>query len=143
MNRKIFLDTNVVADIIDAARVGHKRAIELVKKAIYDDVVLCLSEDMLTTLFYISKEKAKTLEFFKNVVFVDWEILNFSKEILVEGVELAQSGNLDLEDVLQCLCAKHGSCMAIVTNDSKFFDCGLEIFSVEQFLHAPKATLDF
>lgn len=137
MNRKIFLDTNVVADIIDAKRAGHQKAMGLVEKAIYDDVVLCLSEDMLTTLFYISKEKVKTLEFFKNVVFVDWEILNFSKETLLEGVELAQSGNLDLEDVLQCLCAKHGGCMAIVTNDSRFFDCGLEIFSVEQFLRTP------
>lgn len=143
MSKKIFLDTNVVADIIDAKREGHQRAMGLVEKAIYDDVVLCLSEDMLTTLFYISKEKVKTLEFFKNVVFVDWEILNFSKETLFEGVELAQNGNLDLEDVLQCLCAKYGGCMAIVTNDNKFFDCGLEFFSVEQFLHAPKATLDF
>lgn len=134
MSKKIFLDTNVVADIIDAKRVGHQRAMELVEKAIYEDFALCVSEDMLTTLFYISKEKAKTLEFFKNVVFVDWEILNFSKEILFEGVELAQDGNLDLEDVLQCLCAKHNSCTAIITNDSKFFNCGLEIFSVEQFL---------
>ncbi len=137
MSKKIFLDTNVVADIIDAKREGHQRAMGLVEKAIYDDVVLCLSEDMLTTLFYISKEKAKTLEFFKNVVFVDWEILNFSKETLFEGVELAQSGNLDLEDMLQCLCAKYGGCMAIVTNDNKFFDCGLKIFSVERFLHTP------
>lgn len=143
MSKKIFLDTNVVADIIDAKREGHQRAMGLVEKAIYDDVVLCLSEDMLTTLFYISKEKAKTLEFFKNVVFVDWKILNFSKETLFEGVELAQNGNLDLEDVLQCLCAKYGGCIAVITNDSKFFDCGLEFFSVEQFLHAPKATLDF
>jgi len=134
MNRKIFLDTNVVADIIDAARAGHNRAIEFVEKAIYSDFGLCISEDMLTTLFYISKEKVKTLEFFKNIVFVDWEILNFSKEILFEGVEIAQSGNLDLEDVLQCLCAKHSGCTAIVTNDGKFFDCGLEIFNVEQFL---------
>ncbi|OHD98239.1 MAG: hypothetical protein A3K14_00905 [Sulfurimonas sp. RIFCSPLOWO2_12_FULL_36_74] len=134
MSKKIFLDTNVVADIIDAKRAGHQRAMELVERAIYDDFALCVSEDMLTTLFYISKEKAKTLEFFKNVVFVDWEILNFSKEILFEGVELAQGGNLDLEDVLQCLCAKQSGCTAIITNDGKFFNCGLESFSVEQFL---------
>jgi hypothetical protein len=70
----------------------------------------------------------------KNIVFVDWEILNFSKEILFEGVEIAQGGNLDLEDILQCLCAKQNGCTAIITNDSKFFNCGLEIFSVEQFL---------
>lgn len=134
MSKKIFLDTNIVADIIDAKRANHEKAMKLMEKLIYDDFVVCTSEDMLTTLFYISKEKTQTLEFFKNVIFKDWEVLNFSKRILCDGVELSLNSNLDLEDIFQCLCAKHNGCDIIITNDSKFYNCGLEIFSIEQFI---------
>lgn len=134
MSKKIFLDTNVVADIIDAKRANHEKAMKLMEKLIYDDFVVCISEDMLTTLFYISKEKTETLEFFKNVIFQDWEILNFNKKILGDGVELSLKSSLDLEDIFQCLCAKQNGCEIIITNDSKFYNCGLEIFSIEQFI---------
>lgn len=134
MSKKIFLDTNIVADIIDAKRANHEKAMKLMEKLIYDDFVVCISEDMLTTLFYISKEKTETLEFFKNVIFQDWEILNFNKKILGDGVELSLKSSLDLEDIFQCLCAKQNGCEIIITNDSKFYNCGLEIFSIEQFI---------
>lgn len=135
MSKKIFLDTNVVADIIDAKRASHDNAIKLMQKLIYDDFIVCISEDMLSTLFYISKEKTQTLAFFKNVIFQDWEILNFSKKILNDGVELSLKNSLDLEDIFQCLCAKQNGCDIVITNDSKFYNCGLEIFSIEQFIN--------
>jgi len=134
MGKKIFLDTNIVADIIDAKRTKHPQAMRLMEKVIADDCSVCISEDMLTTLFYISKEKRQTLEFFENVILVDWEILSFGKNILHEGVDLALKDGVDLEDTLQCLCAKHNGCEAIITNDSGFYDCGLGIVSIEQFL---------
>lgn len=121
-------------DIIDAKRVKHALAMQLMEKVIEEEMVVCVSEDMLSTLFYISKEKQQTLEFFQNVVFIDWEVFGFGRAILEEGVKLALSQNADLEDVLQCLCAKQNGCEIIVTNDGGFYDCGLEIVDVEQFL---------
>lgn len=134
MGKKIFLDTNIVADIIDAKRANHSQAIRVMEKLIEDDCRVCISEDILTTLFYISKSKAQTLEFFKNVILVDWEILSFGKETLQEGVDIALTEGEDLEDTLQCLCAKHNGCETIITNDSGFYSCGLNIASCEQFL---------
>ncbi|MCK9373089.1 MAG: type II toxin-antitoxin system VapC family toxin [Sulfuricurvum sp.] len=134
MGKKIFLDTNIVADLIDANRVNHSPAIRMMEKLIEDDCGVCISEDILTTLFYISKSKAQTLEFFKNVILVDWEILSFGKETLHEGVDIALTEGVDLEDTLQCLCAKHNGCETIITNDSGFYGCGLNIVSSEQFL---------
>lgn len=134
MGKKIFLDTNIVADIIDAKRAKHLQAMRLMEKVITDDCGVCVSEDILTTLFYISKEKRQTLEFFKNVILVDWEIVSFGKNILHEGVDLALKDGVDLEDALQCLCAKHNGCEIIITNDSRFYDCGLKIMNIEQFL---------
>lgn len=131
MSKKIFLDTNIVADIIDAKRENHTKAMKLMEKIIDDNQVVCISEDMLTTLFYISKNKKETLEFFQNVIFIDWEILNFTKDILQNGVELSLQNALDLEDVLQCLCAKQCGCETIVTNDNKFYNCGIEVKSYD------------
>ncbi|MDD2652771.1 MAG: type II toxin-antitoxin system VapC family toxin [Sulfurimonas sp.] len=135
MSKKIFLDTNVVADIIDAKRENHTKAMKLMEKTVNDNYVVCISEDMLTTLFYISKNKKETLEFFQNVIFIDWEILNFTKDILQNGVELSLQNALDLEDVLQCLCAKQSGCETIVTNDNKFYNCGIEVKSYDYLIY--------
>jgi len=40
----------------------------------------------------------------------------------------------DLEDALQCLCAKENNCTLLITNDKKFVDCGIEIMNYERFL---------
>lgn len=134
MAKKIFLDTNIVADIIDAKRANHAKAMGVMEKLIEDDCYICISEDILTTLFYISKSKTQTLEFFKNVIFVDWEILSFGKSTLEEGVNRALQESADLEDVLQSLCAKHSGCEMIISNDREFYNCGLDIVRTEQFL---------
>lgn len=134
MNKKVFLDTNIVADIIDSQRLNHNLSMTFIEKLINDSVDVCISEDMITTLFYISKNKKETLEFFQNVVFVDWEILNFTKDILIDSVELTLKENLDLEDVLQGLCAKYNGCTSIITGDKKFYNCGIEILDVKQYL---------
>ena len=134
MGKKIFLDTNVVADIIDAKRANYTQAIKVMEKLIEDGSNVCISEDILTTLFYISKSKVQTLEFFKNVILVDWEILSFGKTTLQEGVDIALQEGVDLEDTLQCLCAKHNGCETIITNDSGFYGCGLDIVGIERFL---------
>jgi len=134
MVTKIFLDTNIVADIMDASRDGHKRAMEFLEYLILHDYGICISEDMLTTLFYISKDKKAVLQFFENVVFIDWEVLIFGLETIKVATSLSLKNNLDLEDMLQCLCAKENGCEAVITNDKGFCDCGINVFAVEAFL---------
>jgi predicted nucleic acid-binding protein len=134
MLKKVFLDTNIVADIIDAQRVHHQSAMRLVEKLIDEAYDICISEDMLSTLFYISKDKKGTLDFFQNVIFEDWEILHFGHTVVRDGVATALKEALDLEDVLQCLCAKNHGCDTIVTNDMRFYNCGIRIVSAEAFL---------
>ena len=54
---KIFLDTNIVADMIDSSRNNHFLALDFLKKSIINDYKLYISEDMISTLYYISKDK--------------------------------------------------------------------------------------
>ena len=92
-----------------------------------------VSEDMLSTIFYISKNKKKTLEFLK-LIQKRWEIVPFGREVVRRAVDLSLEKDLDLEDALQCLCAKENGCEVLITNDKKFYDCGMQIMHSAEFL---------
>ena len=92
-----------------------------------------ISEDMLSTIFYINKDINQTLEFFK-VITKRWEIVPFGKEVIKNAINLSLEKNLDLEDMLQCLCAKENGCNTFITNDKKFYDCGISVYNANEFL---------
>jgi predicted nucleic acid-binding protein len=133
MGNKVYLDTNIVADIIDSSRNNHRASLRLLKYLVMQDYTIHISEDILTTLYYISKDKKQTLTFFKNLIFIDWEVLTFSLKIIKQATEVSLEKNVDLEDVLQCLCAKENGCKILITNDKKFYDCGINIMTVKDF----------
>ena len=130
----VFLDTNVVADMIDAKRERHPLALELLKRLMLGKYRIVISEDMLSTLYYISKDKKATLEFFEHIVFVDWDVVSFGKETLHRATQLALENSADLEDTLQCLCAAREKCGMLVTEDRRFVKCGIEILDYEKAL---------
>ncbi|PHS34379.1 MAG: PIN domain-containing protein [Sulfurovum sp.] len=129
----IYLDTNIVADMIDGARNNHKLSLELLKKLMLEGYDIFISEDMLSTLYYISNDKKATLEFFENIVYVDWNVVPFGIDVIKEATHLSLTKGLDLEDTLQCLCAKENACTMLVTNDKRFVDCGIEIAGYEKY----------
>jgi len=131
---KIYFDTNIVLDMIDPFRHNHSKSIQLLKKFGLQEYQMYISEDMLSTIYYISKDKTSTLEFFENIIFIDWSILAFGTNVIKNATQEALQKNLDLEDVLQCLCAKENGCQVLITNDKKFHDCGIEILTAETFL---------
>ena len=90
---------------------------------------------MLTTIDYISKNKQGVLHFLRNIV-DEWSILAFGQNIIKTGIDMSLQYNLDLEDVLQCLCAKENGCDVFIANDNKFHDCGLPIQTVDEFLQS-------
>lgn len=131
---KIFLDTNIVADLIDQTRKNHQESLKLIEHLIINDFTICISEDMLSTLYYISKDNQSVLNFFQNVILIDWKILNYGQEVIQEAIKISKEKNYDLEDLLQCICAKQNQCEAIITNDKKFHDCGIQIITSENFI---------
>ena len=133
-NSKIYLDTNVVADIIDETRMNHTISLKLLKYLALNNYNIYISEDMLTTLYYILKDKKEILIFFKNLVFIDWNVSAFGLDVIKSATNLSLGNSLDLEDVLQCLCAIQNGCEVLITNDNKFYDCGLEIYKTVEFL---------
>jgi predicted nucleic acid-binding protein len=131
-SKKVFLDTNIVLDILDNSRTDSDSIKAFLKKLIVDRYTVVISEDMLSTIFYIQKDKRKTLEFFK-VIYKRWIISSFGEDVMKNAIDLSFEYSLDLEDILQCLCAKENGCDVLITNDKNFYDCGMKIMTIEEF----------
>ncbi|MBC8494448.1 MAG: PIN domain-containing protein [Candidatus Thioglobus sp.] len=132
---KIFLDTNIVLDFLNADRVKHKISVRLIETLVSNNYQIIISEDMLSTIFYLSKNKQQTLSNL-NVIQQEWYISVFGEEVIKNAIDLSITNNLDLEDTLQCLCAKQNNCDALITSDKYFYDCGIKIQTADEFLNA-------
>jgi len=123
---RIFFDTNIVLDILNKERVRHEESTLLWKKVILHDIDIFISEDMLSTIYYVEKEKSKILDFFE-MILRRWHIVPYGVEVIQEALTVAREKQWDFEDVLQVCCAKHHSCSHLVTNDQRFAPYGVKI----------------
>jgi predicted nucleic acid-binding protein len=131
----VFLDTNIVADMIDPKRRYHTQAMELLKRLMLGGHRIVISEDMVTTLYYISQDKEATLAFLEHIVYEDWEVVPFGTELLKNATQRAMKEACDLKDTLQCFCAAKEGCEMIVTEDRSFVACGIKVLDYEKTLH--------
>ena len=134
-DRKVFLDINIVIDFLEQSRRQHHQAVELIEYLTINHYDISISEDMLTTIYYISKNKQTVLKFLKTIT-QRWNILHFGKEIISKAITISLESGLDLEALLQCICAQESGCTAMITHDKTFYDCGLEIYTAEEFLNS-------
>ena len=133
MENKIFLDINIVIDLVEPTRNNHDKALLVLKKCIDDDFAIHISEDMISTVYYLIPNKNKSIRFFKGIL-DEWKIVPFGKNVLQQAFDFALENNLDLEDTLQCFCAKENGCSLFLTSDKKFVDCGIKIVNYDEFL---------
>lgn len=132
-NKKVFFDANILLDIISTSRKNNLIAIQLWESLVLSETEIVISEDILTNVFYISKNKKDVLTFFE-LIQNRWEIVHFGKNVIQQAITFSLKKSLDLEDLLQCLCAKENNCQIFISNDKKFYNCGLEVLSAETFL---------
>ena len=131
MPSKIFLDTNIVLDIIVPNRIEEKIIVKLFDKLA--DYEIFISEDMLSTIYYIVKDKQKVLEFLETIC-DEWNVVSFENDVIKDAIKFSLTNKSDLEDTLQCFCAKKFDCNILLTNDKKFIDCGVNILDYDKFL---------
>jgi len=127
---RIFLDTNIILDIMMSERENHKKAPALLAKLV--DFNIFMSEDMLSTIYYITKEKEKSKLFFKTIQ-KEWNIVPFGQKVIEDAIDFSLKNGCDLEDTLQCFCAKENGCI-LLTNDKMFIDCGIKVVNYKDFL---------
>ena len=130
---KIFLDTNIIVDIIDKNRTNHFYSVKLIELAIENNIEIAISEDMLTTVFYVVKDKNNVLNYLDYIT-KKWNIYHYGNELIKEAINISLKQKVDLEDVLQCLCAKYNNCNIMITNDKKLYNCGIKIMTSKEFM---------
>lgn len=132
--RSVFLDTNIVLDLLDSQREKHKQVKLLLAQLADKELQTTVSEDMLSTIYYIIKNKQAVLEFFK-FINKEWDIVPFGKDTINLAIEqcLSNEGQ-DFEDTLQCLCAKNSGCDLLISRDKSFIDCGIAVMDPSEFL---------
>jgi len=132
--KNIFIDANIVLDLLDSTRISHNTSKNVFIKIIEKNFKIFISEDILTTIYYIVKNKQLVLSFFETIL-DSWEIVSFGSKTISEAVTLCKSNlNLDFEDVIQSLTAKKSDCDTIISNDKNFYNCGIPILSGGEFL---------
>ncbi|MGG7074533.1 MULTISPECIES: type II toxin-antitoxin system VapC family toxin [Campylobacter] len=120
---KVFFDTNIIIDLMDAQRENNAYAVVLMKNLMRDKTQIVISEDCISTLYYNlrkSKEKQAALLDFLEVISQRWIIANFGVDTIKKAIKYSKNSNADLEDALQYFCADKEGCEAIYTTDKNF-----------------------
>jgi len=121
---KIFIDANILLDILLPSRTNHKKAKLAYVKICETYDYLATSENILTTIEYIATKNrtdCKTIvKFFKGLK-ETFEFYSFS-DILEDSLNLynqkCKNGQkVDFEDLLQIQCAIKNGCNAFLTED--------------------------
>ncbi len=129
----VFLDTNIIVDFLEKSRPSNTQALQLINQITALDIDIFISEDMLSTIYYIVKDKQVTCNFLKYAS-TRWKIATFGADIIQQALQMCvENPKIDLEDTLQCLCAKQNQCDILISSDKNFIDCGIKIVNYEQF----------
>lgn len=122
--RKVFLDANIILDLIDKDRGSVEQTKSSISKYIKNGDELFTGCDIFTTVYYVGSKKlskdAIVGELEKILVFVG--VLPIDVSTVKEALVIVKNTQTcDMEDVLQYVCALQNKCDLIVTNDKSFY----------------------
>jgi len=132
---KLFLDANVLIDIVMAQRPHAQASSEL-----YDFLTdhperfeLLTSCDLITTLYYVFRKELAPHESLAKIKVINRiiRVIEFGSKEVNEAIELMERNPryTDLEDTIQYVIARKSGCDYIVTNDQAFASGDVPILS--------------
>ncbi|MCP9770631.1 PIN domain-containing protein [Lacihabitans sp. LS3-19] len=131
MATKIFLDTNIVLDLLDNQRQCHSEAVLLFDLIDNGEVLAYISESVVTTTDYILQKllsKSFRVEFFKEIS-KKIQILSCNNLILDRAIILELE---DLEDAILYQMAIENKIDYFISNDKKLLASGLKVLTIVQ-----------
>ena len=70
----------------------------------------------------------------KTNLFFSWALILVLILTSCGGNSSSKEKKTDLEDMLQCLCAKENKCQILLTSDNAFYNCGIKVFTIDEFM---------
>ena len=144
--KKIFLDANILIDILDDSRPASKESAKLFEMLVrgVGSFLLFTSCDLLTTVYYITSKplgKAIALEKIKKLNRVV-NVIEFGNAEIVEAIELMERNEkyADLEDTIQYVMARKAKCDYIITNDSTFASGDVPVLSAVEAIEVLQSS---
>ena len=134
--KKVFVDTNIIVDLIADRKPFSKFAIDIFSKAEENKIELYTSSHSIATTHYLLKKYIEEKEL-RNVLYnlLDFvQVIQVDADIIKKGLK---SKHKDFEDALQMLCAYSIENMdCIVTRNIKDFrDCEILVFSPDELVN--------
>ena len=120
MNQRLFLDTNVLLDVL-LERPGYQAALKLLQAGSDGRVSLCTSILSMANIAYVLRKTLNpglltpTLKQLSTLL----EVLPMDSGQLDHALLLSGP---DFEDVLQAVCAVQGGCAQLITRNPKHFN---------------------
>ena len=139
MVNRVYVDTNIFIDLLDATRPFAKDTSNVIRKIIMNGTLLYINSDTVTNTFYVlSKQKKYTqkelLELMRKSVSI-FMIVSVEHEEILDAITLCEDENTafeDYEDALQYVCAKKTDAELILTNDRGFMSKDIEVKSTNE-----------
>ncbi|NLZ19571.1 MAG: PIN domain-containing protein [Bacteroidales bacterium] len=118
---KVFLDTNVLLDILSDTRPSHADAVTILQVIKKGRLSACLTTQSIIDASYVRTQSAKgSVEQFREAIRTLSAILDV---VSIERFDLDAANNCqipDYEDAAQIACALNNGCDAIITGDRSF-----------------------
>ena len=132
---RVFLDANILLDMIDRDRGRIDRTRHLLAKMLEDGVVLYTSCDILSNIYYVARKqlsKQQLIEEMLRIIEI-FEIVEINKTMAKSALlKNLEAPNLDFEDLLQRACAETTDCDLIVSNDKRFVQGNIPVLSTTE-----------
>ncbi|BCD61522.1 hypothetical protein NitYY0826_C0377 [Nitratiruptor sp. YY08-26] len=134
---KIFLDANIILDILDIKREFHEYSVKTYEYLILNHQIFT-SCDLITTIYYINAkiDKEKAILNIQKII-KTLTLIEFSNEDVEKACDLMLRNKdfKDLEDTLQYIMAKKQNCNMIISNDENFVSKDIEILNSKEFFN--------
>ena len=134
---RLFLDANILLDLIDSDRGNVPQARQLVRTALMRGITLYTSCDILSNVYYVARrtlDKTTLVEEMLRLLEI-FDIVEIDKPMILRSLQENRADpKLDFEDLLQRSAAQRVHCDLIVTNDKHFVSGTVPHLSLKQAL---------
>lgn len=131
--KKIFIDANVLLDVLNKANDLHKTSILFFNHLIKQQKEICCSPTSFAIVYYFLSKGIKNKDRLNNTTKEFFSIFTFTREDKIVMDKVLASGFTDLEDALQYYSALDAKVDVIVTKN--YFDFTASLIPVYHPLH--------